>query len=105
MAAQLKPIYEELNKEKKQLEVIIVHGDSAESQHKRSFPEDAPWVALPFESPKNGELDSKFNEGYVPCLYVLDFEGNRVQTGRETRGDLGKGAQACFDKWLAAVEG
>merc|ERR1711988_1220256 len=96
---------EELNKDKKRLEVIIVHGDNSEQQHKRSFPEDAPWVALPFESKKNGELSRTFSEGYVPCLYVLSFEGKKVVDGRQARGDLSKGAEAVFATWLAAVEG
>lgn len=81
-----------------------MHGDNSEQAHRRSFPETAPWVAFPFESAKNAEFQKKFNEGYVPCLYVLNFEGNRVVNGSETGADLSKGAQACFDKWLAAVE-
>merc|ERR1712024_261863 len=104
LAATLKPIYEELNKDKKKFEVIIIHGDNSEAQHMRSFPDDAPWVALPFESTKNAELSKKYSEGYVPCLYVLNFEGKKVVTGKEARVDLGSGAQACFEKWLSAVE-
>jgi hypothetical protein len=82
----------------------VVHGDSSETQHRKSFPADAPWVALPYGSSKNSVLDSKFNEGYVPCLYVLNFEGKKVVTGRDTRADLSKGAAACYQKWLQAVQ-
>lgn len=94
-----------MNSDGKKLEVIIVHGDSSEAQHKRSFPENAPWVALPFDSTKNAELSEKHSEGYVPCLYVLDFEGNKVVRGDETRRHLSEGAEACFNKWSKAVEG
>jgi len=100
----LKPIHEELNKETKRFEIVIVHGDSSEDQHKRSFPADAPWVALPYESKKNDELSDKYDEGYVPCFYIVNFEGKKVVNGDEARGDLRKGAEACFTKWLAAVE-
>lgn len=81
-----------------------MHGDNSESAHKKSFPEDAPWVALPFESQKNNELQRKFSEGYVPCFYIVNFSGTKVVTGREARGDLKDGAEACFSKWLQAVE-
>lgn len=85
--------------------MIVVHGDNSESQHKRTFPDDAPWVALPFESPQNSELSKRFSEGYVPCLYVVNWKGEKVRTGRETRSDLGQGAQHCWKTWSEAVEG
>lgn len=73
-------------------------------QHRRSFPDNAPWVALPFESEKNNELSTKYSEGYVPMLFVLNFEGKKVVNGRDCRGDLSSGAEACFEKWRAAVD-
>lgn len=103
MAAQLKPIYEEINKDKKKLEVIVLHGDRSETAFQKSFPEDVPWVALPFESTKNAEISSKYSEGYVPQLYVLNFEGTKVMDGNETRKALDSGAAACFDQWNDAA--
>jgi len=85
--------------------VIIIHDDGSETAHKKSFPADAPWVALPFESKKNQEIARKYSEGYVPCFFIVDFEGAKVVNGTETVEDLSSGAEACFTKWLAAIDG
>lgn len=93
-----------MNADGKKFEIIVVHGDNSESQHRKSYPDDAPWLALPFDSKKNEELNRGNEEGYVPCFQIWGFHGKRVVDGRKSRADLGMEPKALLEKWIAAKD-
>lgn len=93
-----------MNADAKKFEIIVIHGDNSESQHKQSFPEDAPWIALPFDAKKNKELYKTCSEGFVPCFQIYNFEGKRVLGGRQARPMLRsiEDPNELLQKWIEA---
>jgi nucleoredoxin len=61
-----------------------------------------PWLALPFESEKKGELASRYNVTGIPTLIVLDENGNTVSS--EGRRDVMESGPKAFDLWRGGLK-
>jgi nucleoredoxin len=70
----LAELYEEWNKDEKQVEVIFVSSDSDEKTFKEYF-DSMPWLAVPFGDSRIQQVKMLFNVTGIPCLVLVNKEG------------------------------
>ncbi|KAM3140943.1 hypothetical protein pb186bvf_006954 [Paramecium bursaria] len=97
----LADFYNEINLEKKQLEIIWVNFE----EHLDRFNEyitHMPWPAIPFSDPRVQQLIEKYEVKGVPTVTVVKLNGDvAVKNGKQDVMVEGEGA---FDKWLKLVQ-
>jgi len=62
----------------KGLEVVFVSGDKNEKQFTEYFGDSMPWLSLPWDSPARESLSKKFSVKGIPCLVVLNPQGEVI---------------------------
>lgn len=83
-------------------EVVFVSSDrSAEDQAKYMKDYDMEWPALPFESPKRGELSAKFGISGIPSLVIVDGHGNLIT--KNGRREATENARKALRSWKRAA--
>lgn len=83
-------------------EVVFVSSDrSAEDQRKYMDGYRMKWPAIPFDSPKRGELGDRFGVRGIPALVVIDDKGNLItQNGR---GEMSANPRQAIRDWKKAA--
>lgn len=83
-------------------EVVFVSSDrSAEDQRKYMDGYRMKWPAIPFDSPKRGELGGRFGIRGIPALVVIDDKGNLItQNGRS---EISANARQAIRDWKKAA--
>merc|ERR1711939_132353 len=80
---ELAKTYAAIKAQRDDFELVFVSGDRDEKSFKDYFSQ-MPWLALPFDEDRYGELSSRLEVEGIPTLVVLDRQGNVVTTkGRE----------------------
>ena len=93
--------YNEVNKTKKQLEIIFVSLDQDEAQFKE-YHETMPFLAIPWKGDRKGNADTLGISG-IPALLVLNKDGSVLT--KNGRGDItSKSPQECVDGWFASLK-
>lgn len=98
----LKEFYEDINCEKKQLEIVWVSTDKDEDSYK-SYLGQMPWIAIPFGDKRIKTILDHFRLEGIPALYVIKPNGECVST-RGRQDVLEEGADS-FVKWDLLVKG
>lgn len=89
-----------VNTSGKRFEVVVCSMDSDEASFRGSFPSDAPWLAIPWNSPERTNVQKKFKPPGVPTLTILKLSGDIIAL--EGDAEIGGGAPT-FEKWMASV--
>lgn len=76
----LADFYKNVNKSKKEIEIIYSSMDNDDAQFKEYY-DSMPWLAFPFGDKVNEQLVEKFNIQGIPALVVLDKNGKVVDKG------------------------
>jgi len=93
---KLVKFYNEINKNKKIMEIIFASCDSDENQFNEYFNE-MPWIAFPFGDQRNEALSDAYNCEGIPYLVILKPDGSVISmNGRQ---DVGAGSTAAVKKW------
>jgi len=80
---ELAKTYAAIKAQRDDFELVFVSGDRDEKSFKDYFSQ-MPWLALPFDEDRYGELSSRLEVEGIPTLVVLDRQGSVVTTkGRE----------------------
>lgn len=92
----MKKLYEEWNKDEKNIQVVVISGDSDASGFNSSM-DGAPWVAVPLNGEK-GEMEAK-----VPCTGYPTPGIVNAATGDVINADVfGKVEAGSCAEWLAS---
>lgn len=88
-----------MNADDKQFEVVLCSLDGDADAFAASFPEDAPWLAIPYESHFRTAVNEKFSPPGVPTLTIVNNAGVVI----ELEGDacISEGKEV-FEKWASA---
>lgn len=80
-----------MNAESKRFEVVFASCDRTEGEFKRMFPDDCPWLAIPFGASECRAVGNAYGNGYIPCLTIVTGSGKIIEKGaRPKDGDLEK---------------
>ena len=70
-------LYEEMNEDKKEFEVVFMSGDKQEDVFK-SYYAEMPWLAIPFKDRRMKQVVRRFGIKGLPRLIVLDAKTHEV---------------------------
>mmetsp|Transcript_29476 Transcript_29476/g.47414 ORF Transcript_29476/g.47414 Transcript_29476/m.47414 type:complete len:95 (+) Transcript_29476:236-520(+) len=87
--------------DEKKFEIVVCSRDRSEEAFQASFPSDAPWLAIPFDSPERDATFGTYKVPGIPSLTIVDADGGVIAL--EGDNEIGKGMDA-FDGWKAAAE-
>ena len=79
----LSKFYNEINKEKKQIEIIFISFDRDEKSFKEYY-DSMPWVTLPFSSDKKKSIAKAYSINGIPALFVFDNQGKLIDSDART---------------------
>lgn len=103
---QLAKLYNEVNKDGKQLEVIFVSGDEEEEDF-NSYYKHMPWLAIPFEQEdERADIGEGYKAASVPYIVLIDKNG-KVKKDKANQDIMVKGAltdkplSEVFESWKA----
>ena len=102
MLQNLKNFYTDVNLEERQFEIVLVSSDETQEDFEAHH-SSMPWMALPFNDPKNNELREKFQILGIPALIILDAATGFTVTTR-ARKDLKKDVKEVFSSWDKLLE-
>jgi thiol-disulfide isomerase/thioredoxin len=95
---QLVAAHEQLRKEGKPFEVVLVGHDRSEADMKAYMKShDMPWLAIPFGDKPAEALKKKFGISGIPALVIVDAEGKTLSAN--ARGDVARSGARAFDAW------
>lgn len=89
-------LYNEVNKDQKVLEIILVTGDNDEDEFEQYYSE-MPWASLPFDDILD-DVTEKFPCSSLPCLKVIDVATGTVKVDNAKDDVIARGA-ACVNDW------
>lgn len=90
--------YNAMTKDGKPFGLVFVSADRSEDAMEDYMRETKmPWVAVPFDSQKRGELKRKFNVRGIPTLVVVNDKGKTLTMN--ATGDVGRDGAKAYDKW------
>ena len=86
----LKDFYNEVNIDKKQVEIVFISSDNEESGFRETYAQ-MPWLTFRFSDEKHSKLKEKFEIIGVPMVLVLEAESGFCVTkkGRKDIYDIG----------------
>ena len=100
---RLAQFYKNVNKEKKQIEIIFNSAD----QDLKGFNEyfaTMPWIATPFDSDAKNQIDEACGINSIPQLIIFDNKGNIIDdNGRGTVESHGDNAIKVWKDKLANI--
>ena len=100
---RLAQFYKNVNKDKKQIEIIFNSAD----QDLKSFNEyfvTMPWIATPFDSDAKTQIDDACGINSIPQLIIFDNKGNIIDdNGRGTVDSQGDNAIKVWKDKLAKI--
>ena len=79
----LSKFYNEINKEKKQIEIIFISFDRDEKSFKEYY-DTMPWVTLPFSNDKKKTIAKAYSINGIPALFVFDNQGKLIDSDART---------------------
>ena len=82
----LKEFYDEINKDRKQLEIVYVSSDETFQEFWEFFSSQMSWLAIPFGDERIMDLKGVFSITAVPVLVILRKDGTVVTTN--ARNDI-----------------
>ena len=86
------------NAANKDFEIVFVTSDQDEESFQHYMDEaEMPWLALPFGSPKIGEIKQKYGVRGIPTFIVVDAQGNTITASG--RGDIASDKENAINKW------
>jgi len=89
--------HEDLKKDNKNFEVVLVTSDQTETKMYEYMEHDQmKWFAIPFGSPEIALLKQKYNIRGIPSLIIINAEGKTITDNG--RADVQQGTE-CFKKW------
>lgn len=89
--------YKEVNKTKKEMEIVLCSSDKDEASFKAHL-ESLPWPAIPYDSDAQNDLYDQFEVVGVPVLVVINNKGDVIDAkARNTIQKLGVGS---IEFWL-----
>ncbi len=94
----LAKLYNEWNKDNKQIEIIFVSSDNDLKSFKEYF-ETMPWISLPFQDPKTDTLCDLCDVQGIPMLVVISKEGKVLNA--DARGLVTKYDEKAIDQLKA----
>ena len=94
----LAEFYKNVNKDKKQVEIIFVSSDHNQKDFDDYFA-TMPWIAVPFDSDNKELLGDQYGIQGIPTLLIFDKKGKLVdQAGRAT---VMQQNLKAIDRWKA----
>mmetsp|Transcript_66890 Transcript_66890/g.207156 ORF Transcript_66890/g.207156 Transcript_66890/m.207156 type:complete len:145 (+) Transcript_66890:111-545(+) len=97
-APVLEAFYRDINEDSKKFEVIVCSLDRERSGFVGSFPEVAPWLAIPFGAERRDEVLEAYEPPCVPTLTVVRPSGDVVAPEADTEVSCGP---VSFEKWVS----
>jgi nucleoredoxin len=99
----LKKFYEDVNAEGKVFEIILVSWDKDQAPYSNYFA-IMPWLALPCNDSKIGQLNQTYSVQGIPTLVILKPDLTTLFLDARERVDPTK-SKKVFNTWLAEVNG
>ena len=98
----LAELYNEVNENEKQIEVVFFSGDQDQNVYNEYYGE-MPWLALPFKDPRMKAAAKHFGVRGLPTLVVLN-----AKTGETIEGSavsiVTQQGPVIIDQWLQTVQ-
>ena len=88
--------YENVNKEKKQVEIIYCPSDQT-LQEFNEYYQTMPWLAIPFESDSKDAIADGLGISSIPTLIIFDKNGNVLDN--DGRGTIEKEGVKAINTW------
>ena len=92
-------LYETMNEDGKNFEVVFFSGDKQVEVFK-SYYAEMPWPALPFKDPRLKKIVKHFNIKGLPRLIVFDAKTNRVLSDNAVEKVTAQGP-VIIEQWLS----
>lgn len=90
--------YNKLKADKKPFEIVFVSGDENKPAMETYMKDmKMPWPAVPYDSPKTGQLKTRFGIFGFPFMIVLRPDGTLIT--RDGVRDVAQFGESAFDKW------
>ena len=89
--------YEEINKDRKRIEIIFVTADKSDKEFKDYY-SSMPWLAIPHGDARIKSLFEKLQVNGIPTLVILDKDGNIKS--QDARSEVLASGAAAYEKWL-----
>merc|ERR1719422_1411471 len=99
----LKHFYNNINKDGKVFEVVVVSLDKKNEDYLLSFPEKSQWYALPFGSELIKKLDIRFEPPGGFALTVVQPDGEVIRLEGDSDILRDKSGKRTFHKWQSAA--
>lgn len=93
---KLAKLYEEVNKDSKILEIILVSGDNDEDDFEEYYG-SMPWLSLPFDDILD-DVTEKMPVTSLPCLKIIDPQTCSVKVENSKDDVVNKGV-SCIEDW------
>ena len=101
---KLAQFYKDVNKDKKQIEIIFNSAD----QDLKGFNEyfsTMPWIAIPFDSESKSKIDDACGINSIPQLIIFDYKGRVIDdNGRRTVENQGNNAIKVWKEKLDKIQ-
>ena len=94
----LAEFYKNVNKDKKQVEIIFVSSDHSQKDFDEYFA-TMPWIAVAFDSDNKELLGDQYGIQGIPTLLIFDKKGKLVD--QSARATVMQQKEKALDSWKA----